>query len=458
MGIEEKLPSGVLLTSVEKAAGWARARSVWPATFGLACCAIELMMTGGPKHDLARFGMERASNTPRQADLMIVAGRVSQKMAPVTRQIYDQMSDPKWVISMGVCASSGGMFNNYAIVQGVDHIIPVDIYLPGCPPRPEMLLDAILKLHDKIMNIQARQEPRPADHRARGSAAGPDATAPGRTRGIRVVSEPQDSHPAGAEATHGSAAPQGPVPPAGAAQAGEGSADAGNANLPALLGQERLAEPVIRTGMFGVQDTPDTSGFGLLRVHQAPGIDSPRPYGSYFDAIADALSAALEAAAVPFSDAIERVVADRGELTFHVRRERLPEVAAQFRDDPALRFEVCSGVSGVHYLDDTGRELHAVYHMLSITHNRRVRLEVSAPDADPHIPSLVGTYPACNWHERETWDFFGIIFDGHPALTRIEMPDDWKGHPQRKDYPLGGIPVEYRGAKIPAPDERRHYS
>jgi NADH-quinone oxidoreductase subunit B len=150
MGVEEKLPSGVLLTSVEKLAGWARARSVWPATFGLACCAIELFQTGGPKHDLARFGMERASNTPRQADLMIVAGRVSQKMAPVLRQIYDQMADPKWVISMGVCASSGGMFNNYAIVQGVDHIVPVDMYLPGCPPRPEMLLDAILKLHAKI--------------------------------------------------------------------------------------------------------------------------------------------------------------------------------------------------------------------------------------------------------------------------------------------------------------------
>src|SRR5215469_1692155 len=154
MGLEEKLPSGVLLTSVEKLAGWARAGSVWPATFGLACCAIELGMTVGPRHDLARFGMEIIRNSPRQADLMIVAGRLSQKMAPVLRQIYDQMPDPKWVIAMGVCASSGGMFNNYAIVQGVDHIVPVDIYLPGCPPRPEMLLDSILKLHDKIINTK----------------------------------------------------------------------------------------------------------------------------------------------------------------------------------------------------------------------------------------------------------------------------------------------------------------
>jgi NADH-quinone oxidoreductase subunit B len=154
VGLEEQLPGGILLGTVEKVAGYVRKNSLWPATFGLACCAIEMMATAGPRFDLARFGMERFSATPRQADLMIVAGRVSQKMAPVLRQIYDQMSDPKWVISMGVCASSGGMFNNYAIVQGVDHIVPVDIYLPGCPPRPEMLLDAIVKLHDKIQNMK----------------------------------------------------------------------------------------------------------------------------------------------------------------------------------------------------------------------------------------------------------------------------------------------------------------
>ena len=150
MGLEEKLPSGVLLTSVEKLVNWSRKSSLWPATFGLACCAIEMMTSGGPRYDLARFGMEVFRASPRQADLMIVAGRVSQKMAPVLRQIYDQMAEPKWVLAMGVCASSGGMFNNYAIVQGVDHVVPVDMYLPGCPPRPEMLIDAILKLHDKV--------------------------------------------------------------------------------------------------------------------------------------------------------------------------------------------------------------------------------------------------------------------------------------------------------------------
>src|SRR3954466_12055416 len=150
MGLEEKLPAGFLLTTVEGLAGYMRKSSVWPATFGLPCCAVEMMATGAGRYDLARFGMERFSATPRQADLMIVAGRVSQKMAPVVRQVYDQMPNPKWVIAMGVCASSGGMFNNYAIVQGVAHITPVDIYLPGCPPRPQMLLNAIIELHHQI--------------------------------------------------------------------------------------------------------------------------------------------------------------------------------------------------------------------------------------------------------------------------------------------------------------------
>ena len=165
-GNGRKLPSGILLTSVEKMAGYARKRSVLAGHVRPGLLRHRADGDRRARHDLARFGMERASNTPRQADLMIVAGRVSQKMAPVLRQIYDQMSEPKWVISMGVCASSGGMFNNYAIVQGVDHIVPVDIYLPGCPPRPEMLLDAIVKLHDKIQNMKLGREPGARDHRA----------------------------------------------------------------------------------------------------------------------------------------------------------------------------------------------------------------------------------------------------------------------------------------------------
>jgi len=175
MGLED-LNHNFLTGALEDFVKWARYRSVWPATFGLACCAIEMMGTGAANFDLSRFGMEVFRASPRQADLMIVAGRVSQKMAPVLRQVYDQMTEPKWVISMGVCASSGGMFNNYAIVQGVDQIVPVDVYAPGCPPGPETLIHAIVTLHHKIRDGEITRR------RAQtGAGAGIDLGATGRS-------------------------------------------------------------------------------------------------------------------------------------------------------------------------------------------------------------------------------------------------------------------------------------
>ena len=226
--------------------------------------------------------------------------------------------------------------------------------------------------------------------------------------------------------------------------------------LPVAPGELQPEVIDVRQGMFGVEGSGDTSGYGgIVRPVAMPG-GSPKPYGGWFDEVASGLEGALESAGFP--TAVEKVVVHRGEITFFIRRADLLAVAQTLRDDPALRFEFCSGVSGVHYPGDTGRELHAVYHLLSMTHNRRIRLEVTCPDSDPHIPSVVAVYPTNDWHERETYDFFGIIFDGHPALTRIEMPDDWPGHPQRKDYPLGGIPVEYKGATIPPPDTRRSYT
>ena len=148
--VETEVERGLLLTSIDKMGNWARRSSIWPATFGLACCAIEMMATGASRFDLARFGAEVFRASPRQADLMIVAGRVSRKMAPVLRKIYDQMPDPKWVIAMGACASCGGVFNTYTIVQGVDQVVPVDVYVPGCPPRPEQLIHGIMLLQEKI--------------------------------------------------------------------------------------------------------------------------------------------------------------------------------------------------------------------------------------------------------------------------------------------------------------------
>ena len=219
-----------------------------------------------------------------------------------------------------------------------------------------------------------------------------------------------------------------------------------------------LEVTTVREGMFGVNGSGDTSGFGgLVTVVPVP-VAAQRPFGGYFDSIADELISALPDFGSSFEQAIEKIVIAHDEMTLYVRASELVAVARTLRDEPGLRFELCLGVSGVHYPDQSGRELHAVYHFRSITHGRRVRVEVCVPDSDPHIPSIMDVYPTNDWHERETYDFFGIIFDGHPHLTRIQMPDDWQGHPQRKDYPLGGIPVEYKGATIPPPDTRRSYS
>ena len=203
-------------------------------------------------------------------------------------------------------------------------------------------------------------------------------------------------------------------------------------------------------GMWG-DTSPDVSGFGDLdRRYEMPGQVAP-PLDGWYELVDQAITDKLP-------DAIVARFVDRDELTLRVRREWLTAVAQLLRDDPYLRFEVCGSVSGVHYPAQPGAELHAVYHLLSITHNRRLRLEVAVSEADPHVPSVTRTWPMANWHERETYDMFGIVFDGHPGLTRILMPDDWVGFPQRKDYPLGGIDVAFKGASTPPVDQRRSYA
>jgi NADH-quinone oxidoreductase subunit C len=204
-------------------------------------------------------------------------------------------------------------------------------------------------------------------------------------------------------------------------------------------------------GMFGGKGSGDTSGFGGLVNAAAVIASTQRPYGGYFDQVADD----LERAYPLFSDAIEKVVVDRGELTLFIKPARLVDVAKILRDQ--LRFEMCVGVNGIHFPEENSRELHAVYTLLSITRNQRIRLEVCVSEKDPHIPSVVSVWAGANWHERETYDMFGIVFDNHPGLTRILMPDDWSGFPQRKDFPLGGIEIEYKGATVPAPSQRRSY-
>jgi NADH-quinone oxidoreductase subunit C len=212
-----------------------------------------------------------------------------------------------------------------------------------------------------------------------------------------------------------------------------------------------------RQGMFNVSGTGDTSGFGGLRLPAYSPPPAERPYGGWFDEVTDELLRTMGTRKIP-AEAILQITVDRGEITYYVDRAHLVALCRTLRDEAALRFELCSSVSGVDYGVDVPQRLHSVYHLTSMTYRRRIRLEVCVDVEDAHIPSVVEVYPTADWQEREAWDMYGIVYDGHPALTRILMPDDWDGHPQRKDYPLGGIPVEYKGAEIPPPDQRRSYS
>lgn len=211
--------------------------------------------------------------------------------------------------------------------------------------------------------------------------------------------------------------------------------------------------PRAGTDLFGATFGSDTSGFGGLVKPERVEVSSPRPYGSWFDESVDALLADYPG----FGEQVSRVTVDRDELTLHVAPQHVAELARHLRDSPDHRYELLSNLSGVDY-PDTATRLHVVYDLTSMTYRRRLRLETAVTVEDPRVATVSSVYPTADYHERETWDFFGIVFDGHPALTRIFMPDDWVGHPQRKDYPLGGIAVEYKGATIPPPDERRSYA
>jgi len=211
-------------------------------------------------------------------------------------------------------------------------------------------------------------------------------------------------------------------------------------------------------GGFAPPQAGGTPWLNLLPV-KVSGAGSTSFLGGWFDDAVDALAQALAAQGIDPSAAIEQVAVTEAdptdpELTLNISRSNVVAVCKALRDEPSLRFELSLGVSGAHYPLDAGRELHAVYHLTSVTHGRRLRLEVACPDDDPRIPSTTAVYPANDWQEREVYDFFGIAFEGHPGLARIAMPDDWPGHPQRKDYPLGGIPVRYKGTSVPPPDQR----
>jgi NADH-quinone oxidoreductase subunit C len=289
-----------------------------------------------------------------------------------------------------------------------------------------------------------RNSDRPDELKPKQETGGPQSSAE------RSGAEEAERRARGGEEPRGGEPEQAAAPVDAPSALDDGQTPEGGTRIPAPPTRERR-------GMFGVTGSGDTSGFGGLRLPGHVPAPAERPFGGWFDEFADDFAEALDERGIP-RGAIQQITIDRGEITFYVQRERILDICRTLRDEEGLRFELCSSVSGVDYGVDVPQRLHVVYHLTSMTYRRRVRLEVSVDADDAHVPSVVSVYPTADWHERETWDMFGIVFDGHPALTRILMPDDWDGHPQRKDYPLGGIPVEYKGAEIPPPDQRRSYT
>ncbi len=326
---EKFVEERILTTTLDRAVAWARSNSFFPATFGLACCAIEMMSIVAARVDVARFGFEAFRASPRQADLLILSGRVSIKMAPIVRRIYDQMLEPKWAISMGACCSSMGVFNNYALVPS-DKFMPIDVHVPGCPPRPEALMHGVLKLQKMVQ-----------DHPDMGWRERYDAVGTEEVRG--------------------------PVPDATGLE---------------LIGQD-LGEAVLETVFFRNQAT------------------------------------------LVIDPASNRTVL--GDLR-------------------ARGYSFMSSVHGVDYYPEEPR-LGVIYELLDMSRVDRIavklRLHTDAPEVDSAVPDLPGNpgWPTANHQEREVFDMFGVIFRGHPDLRRILMPEDYEGHPQRRDFPLGGEPV-----------------
>ncbi len=355
---------------------WAHANSLWPLFFGLSCCFVEEATAFTSRYDIARFGSEVFRGSPRQADVLIVSGTVFKKAAPVVLRLYEQMGEPKWVISMGSCSNSGGMYDVYSVVQGVDQILPVDVYVPGCPPRPEALLQGLMTLQEKI-----RRRERPARtvfHLAGGSQ--------GSTDGLRV-----DGHDKARDA-------RGP----GYA----GCTIRGTAELP----------PDFRGSRTDLMWTPPPRDLKLPeRDHQLVA------------ALGERFGAAVRILA-PVTDM----------LTLETDPGRALEVLSYLKSEAAVRYERLEDLTAVDESARNPKvdaDFTLVYHLLSFGTASRLRLKVPLSGSEPTMESLTPLWPSANWYEREVFDMFGLRFRNHPNLRRLLMPHDWVGHPLRKDYP-----------------------
>jgi NADH-quinone oxidoreductase subunit B/C/D len=372
----EKLNT-LFLDRADTLINWARKNSLWPMFFGLSCCFVEEATALTARYDLARFGAEVLRPSPRQADLLIISGTVFKKIAPVVLRLYEQMAEPKWVISMGSCSNCGGMYDAYSVVQGIDQILPVDVYIPGCPPRPEAVLQGLMVLQEKIAS---KEKPaRPVFH------------LPGGTQGSQgpILLDKQTK----------SSDPRGPGM--------EGTLIRGTSAIPPVFDGSRAdvmwSPPAHRRTMTEVDTT--------LASHLVE----------------------------RFGDGLRHVADVPDMLTFEVAIESLPDVLRYLKTTATPRFARLEDVTAIDESARRRREMYCdltlVYQVLSFDPPCRLRLKVPLRGENPEVPSVTGIWPSANWYEREVYDMFGIRFAGHPNLTRLLMPLYWEGHPLRKAHP-----------------------
>lgn len=393
-------PESKYLTRLDAVLNWARTFSLWPSFFGLSCCFIEMSTALTPRYDMARFGAEVLRGSPRQADLLITSGTIFKKVAPIILRLYQQMSEPKWVISMGSCSNCGGMYDGYSVVQGIDQILPVDVYIPGCPPRPEAVLQGLVLLQEKILSERP-------------------------TRSIFHLG--------------------------GGAQGSQ---------KPILVDGQTKSRDTRGPGYEGIP----TRGTSVVPPEfwdsRSDVMWTPPPHRIELSARDRSLAAVLRDR---FGDVVHESPETSDMLTFHVREDRIRGVLRFLKEENTTKFlrlddltaidesarrgkrapEVYSGTVGKEIVRDepprpdrhTYPDYTLVYHLLSFEPAGRVRLKVGLSGKDPQVRTITDMWPSANWYEREVYDMFGIRFEGHPNLRRLLTPFDWEGHPLRKDYP-----------------------